>query len=346
VSKRLAFVLPGPLNRRTGGSIYDRKVVDGLRAQGYDVDVVELSGAYPFPSDAVRREAGEKFARIDDGTTTIVDGLAFGVLPEVAEREGRRLRLVALVHHPLADETGLRGSERDALMESEKSALEHAQVVIVTSNFTRRRLLDYCVAPERVHVILPGADPAPLAERNLERDLVLLCPASLIPRKGHSELFRALAGVADLKWRLICAGKTELDAACAANVRSLADELGIGPRVTFLGEVGEAEMGRLYAEADLLVLASHYEGYGMVVGEAIARGLPVVTTTGGALCETLPEGAGLACEPGDVRGLCENLRRVLSDRMLYERLALGARAARNTLPSWDDAARDFAKVLA
>jgi glycosyltransferase involved in cell wall biosynthesis len=245
------------------------------------------------------------------------------------------------VHHPLADETGLSGAQCAALKESEDAALEHAKRVIVTSQFTRSRLADYHVPSERVRVVLPGTDPAPLAERNLERDLVLLCPAALIPRKGHRDLLRALAPLAAIPWRLVCAGKDDSDSACAADIRALAAELGLVPRVTFCGEVGTEAMARLYGEADLLVLASHYEGYGMVVSEAVARGLPVVTTTGGALADTLPEGAGLACDPGDVRAFGENLRRVLTDRMLYERLAMGARAARNTLPTWDDAVTDF-----
>jgi glycosyltransferase involved in cell wall biosynthesis len=250
------------------------------------------------------------------------------------------------VHHPLADETGLTAAQREALEMSEKQALEHARLVIVTSPFTRRRLAHFCLPPERIRVVVPGVDRGPLSERDLRRDIVLFCPAAFIPRKGHGDLLRALAGLTDLRWRLICAGKADHDAECAAHVRSLAGELGLAERVSFCGEVGPEEMARLYGEADLLVLASHYEGYGMVVSEAIAHGLPVVTTNGGALAETLPDGAGLACDPGDVRALRENLRRVLTDRMLYERLALCARAARNMLPSWEDAAAVFEAALA
>jgi glycosyltransferase involved in cell wall biosynthesis len=338
-------MLPGSLERRTGGTIYDRRIVEGLRARGYDIDVAELSGSYPFPHDAARKEASDRLAAVPDGATVIIDGLAFGALPGLAQRERGRLNMIALVHHPLADETGLSGAQCAALKESEEEALEHARRVIVTSQFTRSRLASYRVPPERIRVVLPGTDPAALAERNLERDLVLLCPAALIPRKGHRDLLRALAPLAAIPWRLICAGKEDSDSACAADIRAMAADLGLASRVTFCGEVGADAMARLYAEADLLVLASQYEGYGMVVSEAIARGLPVVTTTGGALAYTLPEGAGLACDAGDVRAFSENLRRVLTDRMLYERLAMGARAARNTLPKWEDAASEFEAAL-
>jgi glycosyltransferase involved in cell wall biosynthesis len=343
--RTLSFVVPGSLERRTGGTIYDKRIVEGLRAGGLSVDVIELPGHYPFPSDADLKAADKALAQLADGALTIVDGLAYGVLPAPARRESKRLRLVALVHHPLSDETGLAGEERERLEASERSALEQARRVVVTSHFTQRRLARYGVGANRIRVVPPGVDPAPLAERNLERDLVLLCPGSLIPRKGHRDLFRALAELKALRWRLVCAGKSDLDRECAGDLFGLAAELGIADRIDFCGEVGESEMSRLYAEADLLVLASHYEGYGMVVSEAIARGLPVVTTTGGALAETLPEGAGLACDPGDIRAFRDNLRRVLSDRMLYERLALGARAARNTLPRWDQAAAEFDAAL-
>jgi glycosyltransferase involved in cell wall biosynthesis len=345
MTRSITFVLPGSLERRTGGTIYDRHIVKGLRALGSRVDVIELAGNYPFPTETERALASEAFAAIPDGRPVIVDGLAYGALPELAQRERQRLRLIALVHHPLSDETGLPHEEREELEISEKQALEHARRVIVTSPFTQRRLSRYGVMADDIRVVVPGVEPAPLAERNLERDLVLLCPAALIPRKGHRELLRALSELKNLRWRLVCAGKKDLDQECASDLHGLANELGLEGRIEFCGEVGEHDMGRLYADADLMVLASHYEGYGMVVTEAIARGLPVVTTTGGALAETLPEGAGLASDPGDVRGLRDNLKRILSERMLYERLSLGARAARNTLPTWEQAAAAFDAAL-
>jgi glycosyltransferase involved in cell wall biosynthesis len=191
---------------------------------------------------------------------------------------------------------------------------------------------------------MPGTDPAPPA-RGSGGANVLLCPASFIPRKGHRDLLQALAGLTELPWSLVCAGKMDADPACAAEARALCHALALSQRVSLRDQVGESELARLYDGTDLLVLASHYEGFGMVVQEATARGIPVITTTGGALKETLPPGAGLASAPGDVAALQENLRRVLSDRALYLTLAEGARRARRSQPTWQDAAAAFDAAL-
>lgn len=339
------FVVPGALATRTGGYGYDRRIVEGLRALGRTVEVVELAGAYPFPSDDDRARADDAFSALPLNATAIADGLAYDALPEVAKKHSKRLHLIALIHHPLADETGLSTLRRAQLAKSETRALAVAHRIIATSAFTACRLADYGVGDEKIRVVAPGTDPAPLSKGSGNTAPVLLCAASLIIRKGHADLFHALAALKRFPWRLICVGETGLDPQNAAAVRTLRDELGLAHRIDMREAVSEEELARLYDGADLVVLPSLYEGFGMVVTEAIARGLPVVTTTGGALAETLPPGAGLASPPGDVAGLRENLRQVILDLELRMRLAAGARAARNGLPSWQDAARAFDAAL-
>ena len=342
---RLYFIVPGPLSTRTGGYIYDRRMIEGLRALGQKIDVVELSGAYPFPFAADIARANAAFAAIPNNSLVVIDGLALGALPDIAERHAHRLDLVALVHHPLADETGLSNDHRDALMRSETRALTHAPHVIVTSAFTRRRLAACNVPPERISVCVPGVDAAALARGSGSDTLVLLCPASLTPRKGHADLFAALADLLHLNWRLICAGNPTLDPAHAVSLTRMIARLGLETRIEMRGEASETEMHALYAGADLFVLASHYEGYGMVVTEAVARGLPIVTTSGGALVDTVPRAAALIVPPGDVAGLRDALRLVISDSALRVKLAEGSREARAHLADWNRAAETFARAL-
>jgi glycosyltransferase involved in cell wall biosynthesis len=110
-----------------------------------------------------------------------------------------------------------------------------------------------------------------------------------------------------------------------------------------LGAVSSEQLANLYAAADLFVLASRFEGYGMAYAEAIAHGVPVIGTNAGAIPETVPAGAGVLVAPDDVDALAAALRRLIENPDERERLAAGARAVR--FPSWSDQAAGFAQVL-
>jgi glycosyltransferase involved in cell wall biosynthesis len=341
----LRLVLPGDPATRTGGYEYDRRIADGLRRRGWRVDVHPLGAGFPRPSADELAAAGEVLAAFADGTRVLVDGLAFGAMPHVAAREARRLRLAALVHHPLAMETGLPAHEAARLRETERAALAHAGRVIATSAATARALADYDVPHERLEVVVPGTDPAPLARGSGTGPIRLVCVATLVPRKGHDTLIDALGDLADLPWRLSCVGSLDRDPAWAASIAARIRARGLGDRVTLAGELAPDALGQAYAEADAFVLATHHEGYGMALAEALARGLPVVSTRAGAVPETVPADAGLLVPPGDVAALRDALHRLLSDAALRARLAAGAQRARLALPTWDEAAARMAAAL-
>jgi glycosyltransferase involved in cell wall biosynthesis len=176
--------------------------------------------------------------------------------------------------------------------------------------------------------------------------LRLLCVAALVPRKGHDVLLRALATVRDLPWHLVCAGPRERNPVWARNLIHLRDAVGLVDRVTFAGALADGELEQLYAGADLFVLATRFEGYGMVFGEALARGLPILATRAGAVPHTLAPEAGLLVEPDDTDALAAALRALLADGELRRRLARGARAAGRRLPTWAQAATAFAAACA
>jgi glycosyltransferase involved in cell wall biosynthesis len=274
----------------------------------------------------------------------VIDGLALAAFAGLEHRLPRPW--IALVHHPLALETGLAPAEAHALAEIERRLLALAARVIVTSPGTKRDLDAYRVEGARIGVVCPGTDPSPLARGSAGPPLMLLCVASLTPRKGHLVLLEALARLAGLDWRLVCVGSAERDPDCAQEIRSAIDHLGLRARVELIGERAEATLGPYYDQADLFVLASYHEGYGMALAEALARGLPVVSTTAGAIPETVPESAGLLVAPGDAPALAGALRRVMTEPELRAGLVAGARAARERLPGWEAAARAFAAELA
>ena len=347
--RKRVFVVPGDLASLTGGYGYDRQIIAGLNATGSAVDVVALDAGFPWPDAAMLDHAAQQVGAIADGALVVVDGLAFGAMPRLAEQHAARLRWVALVHHPLALETALTPQQRRALFDSEQRALASARGVIVTSAATAREMSRYGVAAASVHVVTPGTDPAPLATgrgaKTTGRGLSFLCVATLIPRKGHAVLIEALSGLKDRAWTLHCAGSTTRDADTANALRAAIAAQGLGDRVHLHGEVQAPALQAMYAQADAFVLPSYHEGYGMALAEALAHGLPVVSTTAGAICDTVPRDAGVLVPPGDAMALRAALAALLDDAAWRSRLAAGARAARATLPTWPQAVARFAAAL-
>ena len=339
----LTVVIPGDLETRTGGYEYDRRIIAGLRARGWTVDVSPLDATFPQPTRAAREGAVRVFAAIPDGATVLVDGLALGALPDEIAREAARLTFVALVHHPLAAETGLDPDVAGALEGSERRALASARGVVVTSRRTAASMTRYGVSEDRIAIVEPGTDRAPLA-RGSQSAMSLLCVATLTPRKGHELLCRALAAVSNKQWRLRCAGSLDRDPATTARVRAQLRADGLEDRVSLVGELDAAALALEYDRADVFVLATLYEGYGMAVAEALARGLPVVSTATGAI-EEIVCGAGRIVPPGNLDALTVALSSVLDDAGARDALAARARQVRDRLPTWDDATTGLARAL-
>lgn len=329
--RRVHFAIPGDLATNTGGYVYDRRVIAELRAAGWDVVHVALPGGFPLPDAAVLAEAGQTMASIPYGALVLVDGLAFGAMPAIAEREAGRLRMVALVHHPLALETGLDAATAAQLRDSEMRALATARGVIATSRTTAGTLAaGFGIAESRLCVAPPGTDPAPRSSGS--KPPLISSVGTLTPRKGHDVLIRALGRIADLDWNCRIIGSAERDAAHAAELADMIGNLELGSRVTLVGEAGEprAELAR----ADIFALASHYEGYGMVFAEALQQGVPVIGCRAGAVPEVVPDGAGVLVAPGDEAALADALRRLLADPARRRAMADAAYAAGRELPGW------------
>jgi glycosyltransferase involved in cell wall biosynthesis len=274
-------------------------------------------------------------AALADGTTTVVDGLALPILEQAVMAHWRRLRLVALVHHPLAEETGISRAASERLTRLEAAALQRCRGVLCPSSRTAGTVKAYGVAPERIVVIPPGTAKAKRPLR-MRRGSVrsLLCVASLIPRKGHRILVAALARIRKLDWQLLCIGSLDRDPRTARAIRQMVSVARLGRRITLAGEQPPRSVTAAYRAADVFVLPSFHEGYGMAFAEAMAHGLPIIATAAGAIPETVPSGAGLLVPPGDAAALARSLRRVIAEPALATRLAAGSRAAGARLPDW------------
>jgi glycosyltransferase involved in cell wall biosynthesis len=324
--------------RPSGGNTYDRRICSGLSQLGWSVHEAAVPGCWPTPDAAALAGLAAVLEGIPDGSIVLLDGLIASTVPELLVPAAARLCLVVLVHMPL-------GGAREGVV------LASAAAVVATSGWTRRWLLDtYGLPPERVHVAAPGVDAAELAEPTTGGG-ELLCVGAYTQAKGYDVLLSALAIVRDLPWRCVCVGTHSGDSSYVDHLRRAASTAGVDDRVCFTGPLTGGDLDRAYANADVLVLATRAETYGMVVTEALARGLPVIATVVGGLPEALghaPDGGrpGLLVPPGDPWRFAVALRLWLTDADLRERLGQAARERRSTLARWSDTSDRISRVLA
>lgn len=354
-------VVPAGINdpaRPSGGNVYDRRICRGLAKAGWTVYELETVGAWPWADAAQRSVLAAMVADIPDGAVVLLDGLIASAVPGILVPEQDRLCLVVLVHMPLGAgpaEKARPGSLQQEpsivdIRTHEEAALSAAAAVVTTSAWTRDWLLDhYWLGAHRVHVAQPGVDAAALAP-GTPAGGELLCVATVTPGKGHDVLLAALATLADLPWRCVCAGGVERDRGFADALARQARDSGIGDRVRFAGPLDRADLDDAYARADALVLASRAETYGMVVTEALARGIPVIATSVGGVPEALggteDRRPGLLVPPDDPAALAGALHRWLTDAHLHQRLRQVAQDRRATLLGWEATTARLSRVLA
>ncbi|MCA0418415.1 MAG: glycosyltransferase family 4 protein [Proteobacteria bacterium] len=341
----IVFAIPGDIDAPTGGYGYDRRLLREWREAGIEARHLGLPGSFPFPTDVDLASTERLLAATAPDDILLIDGLAYGAFPEaLAARFADRL--IALVHHPLALETGHSPETAEALRRSETLALRHARAIAVTSPATKLTLeAEFDVPAGKIAVAIPGTDPAPRATGSGRNDtLHMLAVGSLIPRKGYGTLIEALRTIADRSWTLTITGSPDDAPAMAADLRDGIARAGLAKRVILTGGVGTEKLAQLYDEADLFVMSSLYEGYGMVLTEALARGLPIVTTLSGAGAEALPDAAALKVPPGDAAALAKALARLIDAPAERRQRADAAWAAAGELKHWSETARIVAEA--
>jgi glycosyltransferase involved in cell wall biosynthesis len=341
----VTLIVPAPFSTISGGYGYDRRIVAGLRDLGHDVAVVELPGAHPITDSIARDASCSALDRLAPATKVVIDGLA---LPAFAGLDDALASIgaVGLIHHPTSLEPGLDEPAAERLRDLEQRLFRRLRRAVVTSSLTAETVArDFGVKPDRITVVNPGTDDAPRAPGSGGPVCQVLSVGTLIPRKGRDLLLHALARLFDLNWRLTLVGSETADPACAAALRALAEELDIADRVRFAGTVVGDALEALWQSADIFALATHYEGYGMVIAEALKRGLPVVVTRGGAAGELLTPESGLVCPVDDRDQISKSLRRLIFGADLRREIADEAWKRGQTLPSWADQAALFATAL-
>ncbi|MEM9732286.1 MAG: glycosyltransferase family 4 protein [Pseudomonadota bacterium] len=351
IRRQAAFAIPGDINTVTGGYIYERRLLEELRALGHDVLHVELGGSFPQPTRQDMSHAVEALMALPPDRALILDGLVYGSI-DTAGLAKVRAPIVAMIHHPLALETGLDSDERDHLYKTERDNLALAQQVLVPSPHTAEILhRDYGVPQSRITVVRPGLDRTagagvqPNAKRNGGEGVPLILSVGIQhPRKGHDILLKALHEVRWLEWQAVLVGSAH-DPAHASHLKNMVADLSLSDRLTLAGKIPRKALDKLFETASLFALATRYEGYGMVFDEALAWGLPIVSCATGAVPRTIPANAGLLVPPDDPTAFAEALNAILTDGALRDRLGAASQEAGKSLPSWQDAAKTAGAVL-
>ncbi|MFF0206089.1 glycosyltransferase family 4 protein [Streptomyces sp. NPDC005017] len=351
--RTLHFVVPGGVadpDRPSGGNAYDRRISLDLPGFGWQVHQHLVPGSWPCPDSAARAELARVLRRLPDDAVVLMDGLVACGVPQVVVPETERLRLAVLVHLPLGDETGLAPEVAAELDVRERAVLRAAGAVVATSEWAVRRLVaHHGLAPNRVHAATPGADIAPLAP-GTDGVSHLLCVAAVTPRKGQHRLVEALAAAHDLPWSCTLVGALTQDPAYVGWLRDRIDRHGLTDRIHLAGPRAGAELDAAYAAADLMVLTSYAETYGMAVTESLARGVPVLATDVGGVPEAVgraPDGGvpGILVPPEDPAALAAELRGWFGEPDVRRRLKSAARGRRAALDGWATTARTLAGVL-
>lgn len=338
------FAIPGDLRSPTGGYAYDRRLLEMLPDFGVKITHLALADSFPNPTQDDIDETIACIAECGSEPAILFDGLAYGALPPSAVAAIPN-RIIALVHHPLFLETGLPHRRKSELKETETSALAAAECVIATSQTTARILQDQlALGRDRIIVAEPGTDPVVRAT-GTGSPLSILAVGTVLPRKGYETLVEALVPLKDMEWHLTIAGALDAHPETVQQIKSIISDNGLSERVTLAGKVVPATLDHYYESADIFVSASLFEGYGMSLAEAMARGLPIIVATGGAAGFTANADATLHVEPGDVGQLTNALKRMMTDKRLRKKLADAAWEAGRKLPTWQETARRIAAVI-
>ena len=345
----LTFFVPGCFPPTTGAIVFDTRLAAELRALGQSVAITPVAGQHPMPDEAARRDAARLWQNHQQShvdTRVVIDGFclyAFDGLEESLHAAGA----IAMLHHPMSLEPQLSQEERDAFARIERHILPRLGRIVVPSDSIRRQLTTaLSLRPEAVAVVTPGIAEAGRSAGSGGPSCHLLAIGSLIPRKGHDVVLRALAKLSDLDWRLTICGDGTIDPDHATTLRALVEASGLSGRVTFAGACTAEQLERIWQTADIFVSGSSFEGYGMAVAEAVRRGLPLAVTTGAAAAEVIPLDGSVVVEPGDAVQLSKALRRLIFSAALRRELGDAVWQAGRTLPTWAAQARRFRELLA
>jgi len=340
------------IHPRTGGEMYDYEVGRYLVSAGYNVRFVEAKDSFRFLGKGFTEPFSLIFNLGDIVNKSIM------VFDEVCHRRMNifcvylrlfmNVRLFTIVHHPtylFLD--GAINRRIDRFSEWLFFHLMHR--IVVNSKYTGNLVLSLGVN-KNIKIIHPACNLSKKRGRRKDADgkLNILYVGYLQKCKGFDILIRALETIGRryTDWQLTVVGNTNFLYSYAKNCLDLINRFGISDRVNFLGRVNGDDLEEIYRSADIFVLPSIREGYGMAIKEAASYGLPIISTNVGGIPEIVEDGkSAILVEPGDVEGLRDALVKLMKDKDLRKRLGDSALKTVDFDYNWDSVGEMFEEYM-
>lgn len=346
---KIAKLIIGDINRLTGGYLYERKLVEYLKGKGVEVDVMSIREV-PYPYIL------HLFSNLSLILRFFRRGYDFVLEDEMAHpalflfnfwlKYVKRTKIVVIVH--LLWWKAGKGWKAHFVRLVEKIMLKRAHLIIANSKHTKEEIEGMGIPGEFIEVVYPGFDMPSAGKRGMIRephgDINLLSVAICDPRKGLDTLLEAIHRLNNPKIKLDMVGDD--DSEYCKRLKERVSTWGLEEKVIFHGVVGLEDLGKVYSEADIFVLPSLYEPFGIVFAEAMSFGLPIIATNVGGIPELVEDGEnGLLVPPGDVDSLADAIDNLASDAELRERFGRRSYEKSRKLNTWEDCGERIFKYL-
>jgi glycosyltransferase involved in cell wall biosynthesis len=339
------LVVPGNIHTLTGGYIYDKRMTDGLRLKGHQIQIHSLSGEDPFSSEERSGQCWERLRAVPKGETIIFDSLVFGAIPGFLKEINQNHIIIALIHLPLSYSKNYLNTRLEKLSVSEEEAFSYADRILVTSRFTMDLLVGVGIDPYKIQVVLPGVEvfTRKAGWPKLPRNFITV--SNYTKNKGYALLIEAMKEIRQLDWTLDCYGDKSFDPKHVGSLSRLIEKYRLTDRIFLHGPVSGKTLAETYVNSDLLIHPSEFETYGMVLTEALAHGIPVVASKGGAITQTVPESMGVFFEVNDSKSLQQILEKLLMDTGNYQALCRETSTYYQRAQTWGKSVEEFEKAI-
>jgi glycosyltransferase involved in cell wall biosynthesis len=340
-SVNLHFLCPGDINSLTGSHIFTKRFAEGLKKNGHQITIHQLSNDFPFPSDKSLQTVQTILSLIPESDTIIFDNLISSSISALLKECAHRNHLICLFHLPLSIYPGFSVYQREMLAFSESESLGFIHHILAVGPFVEKFLLQQGIDKKKIILTFPGVEDCPQKKIYQPKPYRLLSVANLIRSKGHVTLVKALSALNNINWILDCYGDLDLDRQYLADLQALIRRNNLQNKIFIHGTISGKALSDAYLSADLFIHPSEFETYGIALTEALAHGIPVIASTGGGTLSTVPASMGKFFKPDDVYGLETILEVVFENTEIYKKLCNEASRYKSQAITWQKSADDF-----
>jgi len=342
-SKKIYLLTSGNIHELTGGYLYNQRLAAGLSQKGHTVKVISLAET-PSDQSVLENALRRQLRQTEPGSCVVIDSIVLGMMNRVIKEHGNRYYFVGLVHLPATLDLHKTDKEME-LAENELESMNALNQLVVTGNYIKQLLEQAGLDGSKISIIEPGVDNFPRKRDYAGLPFELLCISNFSWIKGQMLLADALSRLTNRNWTLRMYGNMSAGKEYVDSLKKLIASRNLGGRIQLHDTLNREDISSAFLKADLFVLPTQFESFGMVLTESLAHGIPVVTTTAGNLVHTVPAGMGILTEPGNVDELSFVLNRLFTDRNAYGSLCRSAALYYMMARSWEATVAEFEEIL-